>query len=231
MHLTFIDGKPALLVVSKKERWIVISDIHIGFAVLSGLGHEYDMDEATTMSRRIIKLGEDYKCNKLLLLGDLKHSIGNPTTYEKNQLELFFKILTGKFYIWITLGNHDAGVESFADKRVFIAGKNGIVLDDVLFCHGHSVPNGFLKYRAIVMGHIHPHALIGVENTPVWAIFVNKHKTKPNRIVVVPHFNDVLTQRNYSPGNPTTLSPLFRKLDITEFRLEQRSLFGEKIIA
>lgn len=209
---------------------MVISDVHIGFAVLSGLGYEYNIDEAATIGKDIVEVGEEYKCNRLLLLGDLKHSIGNPTTYERNQLELFFKILMNRFYIWITLGNHDAGMESFANKRVFIAGKNGIVLDDVLFCHGHTVPNDYLKYRTIVMGHIHPHALIGTKNTPVWAVFINKHKTKPHQIIVVPHFNDALTRGNYSPGNPTIISPLLRKLDITKFRLEERSLSGEKII-
>lgn len=226
MNITFINKKPALLAVSGSERWIVVSDIHIGFNVLSGLRHVNTVDEAALFGNRIIDIGEEYQSKRLLILGDLKHSIGLPTLYEKDQLGLFFKILRKKFLIWIILGNHDAGVKDFASNGIFVAGKEGIMLDDVLFCHGHSVPNNYMNSEKIIMGHIHPHALIKNKLVPVWIRYTSKCNVKPFQIIIMPHFNDDLTRENYMPGDPQMISPLLNQLDIEKYECEKIDLSG-----
>jgi metallophosphoesterase superfamily enzyme len=221
MHLTCAKGKPALLASSESDRWLIVSDVHLGFANVSSYNDEDGLNQAAVLATKLVDMGKQKRCNKLLLLGDIKHSIKSPTPLELKQIDLFFRILNKKFFIWVTLGNHDTGIQDVIGKRANVAGKEGIILEDVLFCHGHSVPSRYLECKTIVMGHVHPHALSGGRVTPVWMIFRSLRKNlKPHRIIIVPHFNDELTLLNYSPGIPQDISPILRNLDMINYKLQ-----------
>ena len=62
-----------------------------------------------------------YNPDKLILLGDIKHSIGRPFREEKQILEYFFWTLDDlNMETVIVKGNHDGGLEKYIENHKYV---------------------------------------------------------------------------------------------------------------
>jgi putative SbcD/Mre11-related phosphoesterase len=156
-----IHSKAALLIDedTKKRRYMVISDLHIGFeSHINTRGITFDeMTFFDEMIRELSDLIESNKVQALILLGDLKSTVGSISRQEWQKIPLFFKLLSEITDIYFVPGNHDSNIRFLMPENINVMGSKGMVLDDTLLVHGHTMPTTARSYiKKIVMGHIHP---------------------------------------------------------------------------
>ena len=219
-----IHSKAALLIDEdiKRQRYVVISDLHIGFE-----SHIYTrgiaFDERIFFDEMIGELSDLIKSNKaqaVILLGDLKSTVGSISRLEWQKIPRFFKLLSEITDIYFVPGNHDSNIRFLMPENINITSSKGMVLDDTLLVHGHTMPTTARSYiKKIVMGHIHPvflrHNSV-INGQRVWiylkiikeAIFPGSQGTLD--LVVLPAFNRYLyaiNERRYTKS----ISPIIDK--------------------
>ena len=220
-----IHSKAALLIDedTKRRRYMVISDLHIGFE-----SHIYTrgitFDEEIFFDEMIRELSDLIKSNRVeavILLGDLKSTVGGSISKQEWQkIPRFFKLLSETADIYFVPGNHDSNVRFLMPENINIMSSKGMVLDDTLLVHGHTMPTIARSYvKKIVMGHIHPvflrHNSI-INGQRVWiylkiikeAIFPTTQGTLD--LVILPAFNRYLyaiNERRYTKS----ISPIIDK--------------------
>jgi hypothetical protein len=219
-----IHSKAALLIdeQTKRRRYLAISDLHIGFeSQMSTRG--INIDEQTFFDEIRKELADLINFNKIdavILLGDLKNSIQTINKYEWQMIPQFFKFLSEVTDIYLVPGNHDSNIRFLMPENVNIMGSKGMILDDTLFIHGHTMPTiAKASIKRIVMGHIHPVFLrhnSAINGQRVWiylklikkAIFPATHGDLD--IVIVPAFNRyiyAINARHYTKS----ISPIITK--------------------
>ena len=219
-----IHSKAALLIDedTKKRRYMVISDLHIGFE-----SHIYTrgiaFDEKIFFDEMIQELSDLIKSNRaqaVILLGDLKSTVGSISRQEWQKIPLFFKLLSEITDIYFVPGNHDSNIRFLMPENINVMSSKGMVLDDTLLVHGHTMPTTARSYiKKIVMGHIHPvflrHNSV-INGQRVWiylkiikeAIFPGSQGTLD--LVILPAFNRYLyaiNERRYTKS----ISPIIDK--------------------
>ncbi len=197
--MEFINGETAM----KYRNHLIIADLHIGWRnVLYRRGYLVP-DEVTDFINRIEKIKG--KANKLVILGDIKNSIG----YEDvPQTMKFLKTMEGIFdEIILVRGNHDGGI-NYPKVDEYNIG-------EIKFIHGNMWPKD-LNSKVIVMGHIHPaYRLPSGRKIPVWLIGklneIEKYETNNvKKVVVMPAFNRWIT------GTGKTQGPLMKYFELEE---------------
>ncbi|HIH69025.1 metallophosphoesterase [Methermicoccus shengliensis] len=144
------------LVVEGNERALVVADLHIGI--------EYELRrEGVHIPSHTPKLLErlehvlKYGFDRLVLLGDVKHTIGGVSPLEKAELPSVLERLGELVHVDIVLGNHDAGIAQLVPEGVDVHPSGGVVLDGVGYVHGHAWMNSeLLGADIIVCAHTHP---------------------------------------------------------------------------
>ena len=72
-------------------------------------------------------------------------------------LTTFFEKLSENTDVILIPGNHDANLSKLIPDSVITCNVGGLVIDDTLLLHGHSLPNKVnTNINKIIMGHIHP---------------------------------------------------------------------------
>jgi len=154
MNMEFIRDGPAL-VVEGEERLLIIADTHFGIeADLAAHGLHF-RSRSSGRLERLNKTIDRAKPDKLVLLGDVKHSIPALTRQEYDELPGILSDLRDQIPLRIFPGNHDIGIERFL-KTDEIMPREGAVLDGVAYLHGHMYPSPDLGGHLIVVGHHHP---------------------------------------------------------------------------
>lgn len=139
--------------------YLVISDLHIGFeSDLNSLGiiadSKYSMNAMLEELHHII---ESHQIDDVILLGDVKSSIGNISKQEWNEIPEFFNILSRHGNIYLVPGNHDGRIRFLIPQNINLMSVKGMVLEETLLVHGHVMPSSARSsITRIVMGHIHP---------------------------------------------------------------------------
>lgn len=188
----------------KKEKTLVLGDIHIGYEeALNKQGilipRIYFKEIIKTMES--ITKGLNYR--KVIIVGDLKHEFGKISETEWRNTLKFLDFFKDKQIILIK-GNHDTILGPIAQKR------NLKVVDyhlegNCLFVHGHKIINPKEKYHTIILGHEHP--AIGLETelrVERFKCFL-KGTYKRKNLIVLPSLNpinegtDILQQQILSP--------------------------------
>lgn len=189
--IKFITGEPALLV----DKWLVIGDLHIGI--------EEKLEEkginvgnlSVKMGKEARRLFEESKAEAIVLLGDVKESIGYPTRLGYAYLKDFFRELEG-VEVKIVKGNHDAhikdvlsliGVECDVEKE--------LITKDAALMHGHAYPSKeALEKKYLIIGHGHAaYAPPGGSTEKVWVILEARSKKK---LILLPAFNPMIAGSN-----------------------------------
>jgi len=203
-----IPGDPAALVDCGGDRALVVADYHAGIeAGLRREGVELDSDadgRLAALTSLLDRTGPD----RLVVLGDLGHAIGDPGRAEREEIEAVLAAVTERVPVTLVRGNHDGAIETLLGEsdRVSLAPGRGVRLGDVGFAHGHTWPDpAVLAAESLCVGHEHP--VVGLEDgvggrqtERVWlrggvdpAPFREYHGTDlpvPAELVVFPAFNE-----------------------------------------
>jgi uncharacterized protein len=156
----------------------------------------------------------------VILLGDLKNTIRSISKYEWQIIPQFFKFLSAVTDIYLVPGNHDSNIRFLIPENVNVMGSRGMVLDDTLLIHGHTMPTiAKGNVKRIVMGHIHPiffrhNSVINGQRVWIYLKIIKKAIFPGTEgyldIIIVPAFNRYLytiNERNYAKS----ISPILAK--------------------
>ncbi|MFC6718336.1 metallophosphoesterase [Natrialbaceae archaeon GCM10025810] len=179
-----VPNEPAALAAIGGERALVIADYHAGYE--SGLRYERGVDvpsRAPERRERLLALVERTDPDRLVVCGDLMHSIGDPGGAERGELEVLFESLPRHLSVTLVKGNHDGAIETWLEPeggdgseppsggpespnvdvdlpepgRLEVVPGDGVRLGDVGFCHGHTWPaSEVLEAEVVCVGHEHP---------------------------------------------------------------------------
>jgi putative SbcD/Mre11-related phosphoesterase len=149
---------PALLLQDKKDRALVVADLHIGWERLLSQKGIHLPSQTPKLKRLLIKLIREIKPTHLLLLGDLKDAITTISMQEWKEIPEFFEDIQLKVpEMQVIIGNHDGKIEPLMPEKTKIVPASGITFGDVGLFHGHAWPAPeLLACKTLITGHIHP---------------------------------------------------------------------------
>jgi putative SbcD/Mre11-related phosphoesterase len=202
-----VPDRKAAVATTDGQRLLVVADYHAGIeAVLQADGVELD-DGGPARRDRLLALVAETRSDRLVVLGDLIHAIGDPWDAEQTELEALFDALDVP--VTLVKGNHDGEVEptlAAIDHDIDVTDSGGTQIGDVGFVHGHTWPDQHVLGASVVcMGHEHPVARLtddvgGRQMEPVWlrgdldpepfAAFHGTEFDLDGDLVVFPAFND-----------------------------------------
>jgi len=184
----------------KKEKILVISDLHLGYEeVLHKKGvlvPRFQINEVIDNLKIILK---NVKPSKIIINGDLKHEFGKVLRQEwKDVLILLDYLQKNCKKIIIVKGNHDKIIEPIAKKRG-IEVVNQYLTKDTLIIHGDKIVE--TEAKRIIIGHEHPAITIKEKSKS------EKYKCflQSKELIVMPSFNpiiegtDILKEKLISP--------------------------------
>jgi len=148
-----------VLVLEGRQRHMVVTDLHIGFE--DNLAeNKIFVGKNTILSESIEKISSIIELEKLdgvILLGDVKAGINRILKNEWSEIPKFLQKISEKAEVILVPGNHDANISRLVPGGVTLISSVGMVLEDVLLTHGHTMPSeNFGHVNKIIMGHIHP---------------------------------------------------------------------------
>lgn len=204
-NFTPLYPQPILIIEnSKMDRYLVISDIHIGFEdkiVKKGIfiDPKDNVDELLDDLSNIIKKTQ---VKNLIILGDLKSSINIITQSEWKNVPYFLNSLSKLCNIYLIPGNHDGNIIHLLSKDINLMSKRGMEINNILLTHGHTIPTIGENIDKIVTGHLHP--ILKKEGNicngqKVWIRIILKkkedeikNKERIIEFIIIPHFNKYL---------------------------------------
>ena len=155
--------EPVLLIDGKlnKEcrRFIVAADLHLG-SETRGIVNGPNLNSKIIFQNtgdKLISLIKSAKADGIILLGDIKSNVSRITRLERDCIPPFLTSLSRYAEVYIVPGNHDGLIRYIAPKNVNLISSSGMLLGDILFIHGHTMPSTIRSsVERIVMGHLHP---------------------------------------------------------------------------
>ena len=224
-----IPGYPALMIEGTKKS-LVITDLHLGFESNLSLNNVFLGKNKTVIeiTKEIEKIIKKTKPDSLILLGDIKSGIKSITKTEWDVVPVFFERINKLIDTVLVPGNHDANIEKLMPNGITLASSKGIIVDDILLTHGHTMPTeNFSQVNTIVMGHVHPvffqeESLINGER--VWvSIKCKKQKIFSSKsgeleIIILPSFNRYFytTQKKFYKKS---ISPIIEKMNVIKAKI------------
>lgn len=200
-----IPGVPAGIADCGHERALVIADYHAGIeAGLRPDGVEIE-SRAEERTESVARLLSDKQPDRVVFLGDLGDSIGEPGREEAAEIRSLLKSVAKQHPVNIIKGNHDGGIETILERfdDVELSPGSGVRIGDVGFCHGHTWPDERVVSAPVVCtAHEHPLVRLedevgGKRNERVWI----RGRLDPDgfpdypsvgdELVVCPAFNDL----------------------------------------
>jgi putative SbcD/Mre11-related phosphoesterase len=153
-----IQPYPAILLQEKKNRTLVVSDIHIGWERLLIHKGVHIPSQTGKIKNLLLKLIKETEPKQLIILGDIKDAITNVSMQERKDISEFFKNTQKNISdIQVVLGNHDGNLDLILPESITIIPATGTNIGDVGLFHGHAWPSPkLLECKSLVSGHIHP---------------------------------------------------------------------------
>ena len=224
-----VNNYPALI-IEGKEKNLVITDLHLGFESNLSQNNIF-LGKNTTINesiKEVEKILAKTKPDSLILLGDIKSGIKSITKSEWNDVPIFLEKIKKQTSMTIIPGNHDANIEKLIPEGISLATSKGIIIEDVLLTHGHTMPTeNFSSVNKIIMGHVHPvffqeKSIINGER--VWVTMkCNKQKIFPSKtgkleIIIIPTFSKhfyTINKKFYKKS----ISPILDKSEVLEAKI------------
>jgi len=156
--LTPLIPYPAALIKTRKTTTLVIADLHIGWEIALSQKGIHVPTQTPKLLQKLKHLILTYKPEKLLILGDVKHTIATAQTGEWHDIPNFFDELKKQTKkICVIRGNHDGNLEPLLPENIKILPATGSTVGEVGLFHGHRWPSpALLKCKTLVMAHVHP---------------------------------------------------------------------------
>ena len=224
-----IPGYPALMIEGTKKS-LVITDLHLGFESNLSLNNVFLGKNKTVIeiTKEIEKIIKKTKPDSLILLGDIKSGIKSITKMEWDIVPVFFENISKLIDTILVPGNHDANIEKLIPNGITLASSKGIIIDDILLTHGHTMPTeNFSRVNTIVMGHVHPvffqeESLINGERVLI-SIKCKKQKIFSSKsgdleLIILPSFNRYFytTQKKFYKKS---IAPILEKIDVLQAKI------------
>ena len=204
-----IPGEPAALAQTDGTRLLVVADYHAGIEIgLQREGVEI-ASRADERRSRLDALLDRTDADRLVVLGDLAHAIGTPSTAEREEIWAILDLLADRVQTTVVRGNHDGAIEDILDEYpgVSMTPGDGVRLGSLGFAHGHTWPSPeVLSADTLCMGHEHPVVRLedevgGGRRERAWLRgdvrpdpfreFHDEEVPVPDELVVFPAFNDL----------------------------------------
>jgi uncharacterized protein len=226
-QINIVENKPALLVDvlddDKINRVLVISDLHLGNTYWLQ-NTEIPIDWYHIVNEMEIELRDivfSKKVNSIVLLGDVKNNFYKVEKEDWTLIPNFLHSLSDICKLYLIPGNHDSRLELITPENVDLIGVKGMVLDDILLTHGHTIPSELRSnINKIIMGHIHPTFSRGnsiLNGQKIWIFLkVKKESIFPSTngsldVVLIPSFSRYV-YGNSKFRNKKISSPILKKL-------------------
>ncbi|HIP62845.1 MAG TPA: hypothetical protein EYH04_01810 [Archaeoglobus profundus] len=169
MKVRIIPNNPAILIEGRCRK-LLVADLHLGLVSF------YDLK----LIKRLKELADQTRADEVIVVGDLKHKIGECQRIDKIIQSLDFTIILVK-------GNHDGGING-----IEVLSSRGIKLGKVGVFHGHAKPSeDVMEADILIFAHAHPSVLlpdyVGGSKVQVWLFGEFEDK----KIIVMPSFNDL----------------------------------------
>jgi putative SbcD/Mre11-related phosphoesterase len=204
MNLEFIGEGPAL-VVTGEERYLVVADLHFGIEADLALHGLHFRSRSQARLERLLSIVDRTDPDGLILLGDVKHSIPSITRQEYYELPRILETLRDRVPLRVFPGNHDVGIERYL-RYDEICAKEGAIIDEVGYLHGHMYPSPVLAGHLMIIGHHHPLLSLRDEvgcalrspaylragvNTQALGMAQTEETNTPTRVLFMPAFNEI----------------------------------------
>jgi putative SbcD/Mre11-related phosphoesterase len=152
-----LPGAPAAVADLGEGRALVVADYHAGIEAALRYEKGVEIDSRADQRRdRLRGLVAETDPDRLVVLGDLMHSIGDPGGAERGEVEVLLESLPTALPVTLVKGNHDGDVETWVDG-VEVTDGDGVRIGDVGFAHGHTWPSpNVLAADVVCTGHEHP---------------------------------------------------------------------------
>jgi putative SbcD/Mre11-related phosphoesterase len=137
---------------------MVIADLHIGWEMALSEKGIHVPTQTPKLMQKLKNLISAYQPKKLLVLGDVKHTIATAEMSEWHDIPDFFNEIKKQIpEILVIRGNHDGNLEPLLPENIKILPATGVMLNEIGFFHGHRWPSpALLKCKTLVMAHVHP---------------------------------------------------------------------------
>jgi putative SbcD/Mre11-related phosphoesterase len=226
MVKTRIVPSQAALVLEDTQRFLVVTDLHIGFEI-GMISNDINVRPEGMVEEIHLSLEaliESEKADNLILLGDIKSGIDSISKIEWQMVPMFFQI-GKKINTLVVPGNHDGNLARLVPEYVTMTGPSGMVIGDTLLTHGHVMPSeNFSHVDKIVMGHLHPvYFQEGsvLDGQRLWvSIKTDKRSIFPSskgdlEIIIMPSFNKYFyaTHKRY---HKKSISPILERVKDTQ---------------
>ena len=210
--LKIVPGEAALVFSTAESKTLLISDLHLGLEKeMAKKGFRLPA-YSVRMVERVKLIAESFGTRRLVVLGDVKHTVGKVEDIDWGVIPWFFDTMLDLFgAVEVVPGNHDGNIKTVLPPRVKLDPSQGTVLgegrDRVGVAHGHAWPSEeAIGTRNLVIGHSHftyemRDPLGGRTREPVWvtaeydvselmegAGYKSKLKGK-GKLTVMPPFN------------------------------------------
>lgn len=200
-----------LLRVENRERALVLADIHLGYE--AGLRRRGVAVPSQTdiLLEQVLAAVDRERPDRLVVLGDVKHTVPGASLQERLELPRFFGALRDRVAVEIVPGNHDGRLLHLlgsAVGRVPVRPMSGAVIDGVAYMHGHTwPPPALLRCPVLVLGHDHLVVELrdevgGRQRERAWVrtrldrdrlpARLRKHARREVEVIVAPAFNGLL---------------------------------------
>jgi len=159
--LKIVPGEAALVFSEPGSSALLISDLHLGLEKEMARKGFRVPSYSVKMVDRIRNLAEAHRPEKIVILGDVKHSVGRVEDIDWGVIPWFFETMLDLFpAVEVVPGNHDGNIRTVLPPRVLLHPSEGTVVgrgrSKVGVAHGHAWPSQkAIQTRNLVIGHSH----------------------------------------------------------------------------
>lgn len=219
----------AAAIVEDSDRSLLIADYHAGFEAALRYDEGIEIQSRAPNRKRIlIELLQEYTPDRLIVLGDLTHSIGEPGGAERAELEVLFADI--EIPVVVAKGNHDGALEPFLENDTDLFGQTtltasgGSRVGNLGIAHGHTWPTlDVLRADVLCIGHEHPCVRLvddvggsriervwirGGLNADVFEFHFDRSLQSIPDLVIVPAFNELCGGTWVNESDQAYLSPI-----------------------
>lgn len=200
MLVSFIKGSPALLI--ERPRTVVVSDLHIGKEFKLARAGMHFPDASRRMAEQLLEICRKERSRSIIMLGDIKESIGYPPRDELDAIASFFHPLR-QMNITIVKGNHDAHIGEILGRiGIGISPVSELLVGRIAMIHGNAMPSEKAMGKDyVIAGHSHIAVDVNGIAQKGWLVAKVGSKApdrygrynKRARLVVLPAFNSLIT--------------------------------------
>lgn len=149
---------PALMIENDDQNAVVIADLHLGIEHSIADAGVLVPKRTWDMQEKIIGLMKQENSERLIILGDIKHTVPRTSWQEAQELPEFFRgLLKEDIVIDIVTGNHDTGLKDLLPEEITFHDASGWSYGKTALVHGHKWPaEELLDNETMVIAHNHP---------------------------------------------------------------------------